>query len=282
MTPFEVHGAPLDEAARTQRTYGGAILVFRQVAAIERLVARLRDLAQAELGCDPGETHRHYPEPAAQAAAAQALRDAVGRDAPARGLLQEGLHEVGVDLDATFGDVLKLRLQPPAADQDSALVAPLAAHRDTWGSNVMAQANWWAPVLPVTANRTMALFPHLFRAAVANDSASWDLEDFLAARRAGRPYPMLPRATESPAWATAVPLVIAPGDLLCFSGAHLHASVPNTTDLTRLSMEWRTVNGSDARAGRGAPDVDHAAPWVCHHWFTSLKTGTRLQARARR
>src|SRR4028119_794800 len=46
--------------------------------------------------------------------------------------------------------------------------------------------------------------------------------------------------------------VIEPGDLLCFSGAHLHASVPNTTGVARFSAAGRTADAGDAAAGRGA------------------------------
>lgn len=69
---------------------------------------------------------------------------------------------------------------------------------------------------------------------------------------------------------------LLPGDLLCFSGAHLHASVPNTTELTRLSFETRTVNRADMAAGSGAPDVDGSAPFITPQIFRHLKNGRKL------
>jgi hypothetical protein len=44
-------------------------------------------------------------------------------------------------------------------------------HRDTWGTNLYAQVNWWAPVYPITAGRTVALYPTLWSRPVANTSA---------------------------------------------------------------------------------------------------------------
>ncbi|HVY02412.1 MAG TPA: hypothetical protein VG983_02055 [Caulobacterales bacterium] len=41
-----------------------------------------------------------------------------------------------------------------------------------------------------------------------------------------------------------------------FSGAQLHESVPNTTDVARDSIDFRTVHLDDARVRRGAPSVD--------------------------
>jgi hypothetical protein len=278
MTPFECRTGPLSEADRNARIYAGHILVFRNVPALKRLTTRLHGLARDHLGVDPANAHRHL-DPDGQARAASALRTLAAQDAGAKALLARALEDVGVDLDVTYRDPLKLRLQPPARDQADALVAPLAAHRDTWGANIMAQTNWWAPVLPIAANRTMAIFPGAFRTPVANDSADWDLVKFLEARDAGRPYPLLPLASDPPDWSAAVPIIIEPGDLMAFSGAHLHASVPNTSEVGRLSLEVRTINGPNAHACRGAPNVDGRAPWIPYNWFKHIRDRSRLGQR---
>ncbi len=51
-------------------------------------------------------------------------------------------------------------------------------------------------------------------------------------------------------------LLPAPGGLIVFSGAQLHSSVPNSSGRTRFSIDFRTVHAGDARALRGAPNVD--------------------------
>ena len=71
-------------------------------------------------------------------------------------------------------------------------------------------------------------------------------------------------------------MVVEPGDLLCFSGAHLHASVPNTSAHARISVELRTVNRDDLERGRGAPDLDGRAPDTPLHWFRSMVDGSPL------
>ena len=51
-------------------------------------------------------------------------------------------------------------------------------------------------------------------------------------------------------------LLPAPGEVLLFSGAQLHASIPNTSGRARFSVDFRTVSVPDLLAGRGAPLVD--------------------------
>jgi hypothetical protein len=48
----------------------------------------------------------------------------------------------------------------------------------------------------------------------------------------------------------------APGEVLLFSGAQLHASIPNTSGRARYSVDFRTVDVGDLMAGRGAPLAD--------------------------
>ncbi len=44
---------------------------------------------------------------------------------------------------------------------------------------------------------------------------------------------------------------------LLFSGAHFHATRPQTEDTTRFSLDFRVVHLDDVRARRGAPNVDN-------------------------
>ena len=87
---------------------------------------------------------------------------------------------------------------------------------------------------------------------------------------------MVPEPEEPVDTATELRPVIEPGDLLCFSGAHLHASVPNTTGLARFSVEVRTVDGGDFADDRGAPNVDGEAPRVAADWFRHPESGAAL------
>jgi hypothetical protein len=48
------------------------------------------------------------------------------------------------------------------------------------------------------------------------------------------------------------------GGLTMFSAAQLHSTVPNTSSVTRYSIDFRTVHLGDVQARRGAPNVDAA------------------------
>ena len=205
----------------------------------------------------------------------EALQRRFRKDDAAKELFLAALGHAGVDLRRTFWDWLYLRVSPHGDEHAGRRTAGLGFHRDTWASNVYAQTNWWAPIYPITAGRTVAFYPAYWEKPLKNTSGGWDLEEI----RAGRSdAPVVPGPTGTVDTASELRPVIEPGDLLLFSGAHLHASVPNTTGVARFSVEVRTVDAGDAAAGRGAPNVDGYAPRVASSWFRHAEDGTPLPA----
>jgi hypothetical protein len=236
--------------------------VFKQVASVV-------ELARA-LDARIGET--------SEEAAIDELRREVRRDPRTKRLLGAALEEVGVDPQRTYWDSIQLRIVPPA--EGTRQIGRLGFHRDTWGSNLLQQTNWWTPIRPLASERTMAIYPGYWSRPIENNSASWDLDEIRARRRSGEPdedIPIVPEPTEPVDTESELRIVIEPGDLLCFSGAHLHASVPNVTAETRCSVELRTVNIDDIARGRGAPDLDGRAPLVPLEWFRSMADGRPLR-----
>lgn len=283
MTALYQLATPLPEAERNARLYRGELIVFRGFDAMARLTERLRAHCVSHFGNDPTSAHQSMSPPDIEQAA-EALRTAVRKDSDVALAWCEVLSAIDTTLEDTYGDGVVLRVQPPRKGAQGTRTVPLRAHRDTWGSNLPAQVNWWAPLYETTPERTLALFPGLFTRIVENDSADWDFQEMVRAHRTKgtQGYPLLPTATRAPDWDDALLVSLLPGDLLCFSGAHLHASVPNTTNLTRLSFETRTVNRSDMTAGLGAPNVDGFAPYMTPHIFRHLGNGQKLGELARR
>lgn len=188
-------------------------------------------------------------------------------------LMRAALEQVGVPAARTYWDRLQLRIVPPASERH---VGTIGFHRDTWGSNLLCQANWWLPLRPLSEQRTIAFYPEYWSKPLANTSADWDLAEVRELRRAGKAVAIVPEPSEPVATGSELRMVVEPGDLLCFSGAHLHASVPNTSSETRVSVELRTVNRDDLELGRGAPDLDGRAPITPRYWFRSMVDGTPL------
>jgi hypothetical protein len=183
------------------------------------------------------------------------------RDPEVRGLYRAALQHVGLDAARSYWDSLYLRVVPGAERQ----IGRIGLHRDTWSSNVLQQTNWWTTMYPLTTERTMAFYPDYWSRPIANTSADWDLDEIRALRRSGErdaDIPIGPEPSEPVDTSSELRVVIEPGDILCFSGAHLHASVPNVSEETRVSVELRTVSLDDFTRGRGAPNLDGRAPQI--------------------
>lgn len=273
-----------DAAALRAALYKGTIARFRDFASVAALVALTRAILEARFApYPPTETHRHYGQTALAAAYAEAQRDFA--NAPEIKAAWRSVWEaVGLDPETTGRDRLMLRFQPPHPPGGerpwARSTATVSFHRDTWGTNLYAQVNWWAPVYPLSADRTFAFFPELFDQPLANSSAEFDIADVM---RRNREAPetvgkgeMVPRLLEDLDWSKAQPVTIAPGEIIAFSSQHAHAGVQNHTDLTRISLETRTLDIPDHLAGRGARNVDGRARWMTPGMFRRVSDGRPL------
>ncbi|MGA9630573.1 MAG: hypothetical protein WBQ63_04050, partial [Candidatus Acidiferrales bacterium] len=65
-----------------------------------------------------------------------------------------------------------------------------------------------------------------------------------------------PKAEEPMELDPQIRLIVPPGGVILFSGAQMHSTVPNTSGRARYSIDFRTVNLADLRAGSAAPNVD--------------------------
>jgi Phytanoyl-CoA dioxygenase (PhyH) len=216
----------------------------------------------------------------ADPAAIDELRGRFRSDPEIKRLFRAALEHVGVDAARSYWDSISLRVVPPIEPGAERQIGRLGFHRDTWGSNVPQQTNWWTTILPLSADRTIAFYPEYWSRPIANTSADWDLDEIRALRRSGErdeDIPIVPEPTEPVDTSSELRMVIEPGDLLCFSGAHLHASVPNESQRSRVSVELRTVNLDDLTQQRGAPDLDGQAPRVPLEWFRSMEDGSPLR-----
>jgi hypothetical protein len=271
---------PIDDAQRGELLFRGDLVVFEQVPALSELCILTDRLAGEALA--PFEGASYVPSGGNQYDdALDGLRERFRKAADAKALFRAALEHVGVDVERTCWDWLHLRIQLPerAATRDR---GTLGFHRDTWASNVYAQTNWWTPISPLTSERTIAFYPAYWSRPLANTSADWDLEVIRARRRSARlgqervDVPLVPEPCGAVDTSSELRMVIQPGDLLCFSGAHLHASVPNTSDRARVSVEVRTVNLDDLARSREAPNIDGRAPRVALGWFRRIPDGQPL------
>jgi hypothetical protein len=177
--------------------------------------------------------------------------------------IQTLLGELGCDLDATYFDVPKLRSSTSDDYLTSGIAYAWHPHRDTWYSAPPCQINWWIPIYETSADNVMAFHPRYFTQGLANSSAGYNYYRWNQEHRGGHvaqftksdPRP-LPKPTEPVEMEPQIRLVVPPGAIIMFSAGQLHSSVPNTSGVTRYSIDFRLVNSDDALARRGAPNVD--------------------------
>ena len=271
MSALRVVSGALEDGRRREAIYGGELLVFEKVPPMVELCAHADALIREAFETDDPVRAQFGLGRDEYLYRVEALQRRFRRDGAAKELFLAALGHVGVDLRRTFWDWLYLRVSPHGDEH----AGRLGFHRDTWSSNVYAQTNWWSPIYPITAGRTVAFYPAYWEEPLKNTSPEWDLEEI----RAGRSdAPVVPGPTETVDLASELRPVIEPGDLLLFSGAHLHASVPNTTGVARFSIEGRTADAGDTAGGRGAPNVDGEAPRVASGWFRHVQDDTPLTA----
>jgi hypothetical protein len=193
----------------------------------------------------------------------------------ARSLFFKALEECGVDLKESYYDHFPLRIVPYGTEYGGARNSFISPHRDTWGSNIHSQINWWAPIYELEESRTIAIYPKYWADPIANDTSDWRFDKHIESRRntpkgLKAPYPSAPSPMETVDESEVVKVMLEPGDVLSFSSAHLHASVPNSSKLTRYSVEMRTINQKDLQAGREAPNVDNEATELMYNWFKRI------------
>ena len=275
---------PLDERARGDRVFAGALLVFRGLSALRRLCSESDRLIRRVFeGLEPVSAQHALAREEFLARVARLTR-LYRDDGEVRVLLRAALEEAGVSPERTYWDTLHLRLVPSGEGWSNRRTRRLPPHRDSWGSNLLCQVNWWTPLYPVSEGSTIAIYPRYWDRPVANTSAHWDYHAMRRARAQalaeGRSpdeaYPLLPLAAEPIPRKEAVPVVVEPGDFLCFSSAHLHGTMPNESQRTRFSVEVRTVSALDLAERRGAPNLDGRAPHAAYEWFARIADGAPL------
>lgn len=177
-------------------------------------------------------------------------------------LLRELVADCGCNLSETYVDVPRLRMVTSHGYLTAGVGYAHHLHRDTWYSGPMAQLNWWLPIYGIESESSMAFHPAYWSKAVKNGSSefnyyNWNSEGRKnAAQHIKTDTRKQPKAEEPMELDPQIRLIVPPGGVILFSGAQMHSTVPNTSGRARYSIDFRTVNLADLRAGSAAPNVD--------------------------
>jgi hypothetical protein len=180
-------------------------------------------------------------------------------------LVRNVLSEFDCDLDNTYFDVPRLRIATHGGYLTAGVGYAYRPHRDIWYSSPSCQVNWWIPVYPLAAEQALVFYPSYWARPVPNSSREFDYDEWC---RIGRQQAASqievdtrrhPLAQEEISHNAELRLVCDAAATICFSSAQLHGTAPNTSGLTRFSLDFRTIDLDDLQSGKGAHNLDAAA-----------------------
>ena len=254
----------MDDATRRRALYEGALIVYSPRPSGVALCEIARAMSEAAFGAIDPRQAQHAMPVEAYAAILTELKPRFIHHPSVKAAMQAMLRDFGCDPGETYFDVPRLRTATAGGYLTSGIAYAFHPHRDTWYSAPFCQLNWWLPVYDVAPDNAMAFHLRHWDRPVRNGSRDYDYAEW---KRSGRataaqhvrsdPRPQ-PRPEEPVELDPDVRLICPPGGVILFSGAQLHSTVPNTSGVTRFSIDFRTVHAGDARARRGAPNVDSA------------------------
>ena len=254
----------MNDGARRQELYRGSMFVHSPSASTLEFCRLAQELIEeAFRPHDPLRVHENLSaEKCAEILAV--LKPKFIHHPQSKKYIQEILHESGCDLERTYFDVPRMRTAFPGDYLKSGIAYAFHPHRDTWYSAPFCQINWWMPIYDLNSENCMALHPHYFDRAIKNGSSQynyqkWNLESrYNAAQHVQKDTRVQPHAEEPIELDPQIRMICPVGSAYMFSAAQLHSTVPNTSRITRYSIDFRTVHLDDALGRVGARNVDSA------------------------
>jgi hypothetical protein len=246
-------------------SFAGDIYVYAPRSATQELCDfALRMMNEAFAPLDP--CRAQYEMPAEDFAALLAeLKPKFMHDAQVKRILQRILTQFGYDLEKTYFDIPRMRTMTHGDYLRTGIALAVPPHRDTWFGGAESQLNWWMPVAGVTPENTMVFHPEYFANPVANTSSGYDHETWKqqsrkeAVKHVKNDTREYPRATEEINHHGDIRLLPPVGGALIFAGSQLHSTSPNTSGMTRFSVDFRTIHIDDITGRIAAPNVDNEA-----------------------
>jgi hypothetical protein len=251
-----------NDSARRQRLYDGQLFVISPRPSTIALCEFAKSMIVEAFGSiDPLEAQYHMPVEQ-YVAIVGPLKPKFIHHPETKKLLRALVEDCGCDLNETYVDVPRLRM----VTSDGYLTAGVGyahhPHRDSWYSAPLAQLNWWLPIYDIESERSMAFHPAYWSKAVKNGSEefnyyNWNSEGRKnAAQHIKTDTRKQPKPLEEIELEPQIRLIVPAGGVVLFSAAQMHSTVPNTSGRARYSIDFRTVNAADLRAGKAAPNVD--------------------------
>lgn len=259
--------APASDQALREALYAGRIFLLPPSAsslALARVVAHMLEEAfEADGGARLAQ--RRLPNEVFFARIG-AIRRAIYTESAFHRHVGDLIEALGWDLERIAFDPLRLRVVAHEGERNPHAAAVYLPHRDTWYGHPNTLITWWIPLFDLSPSETFVFYPERFAQPVPNDSEVFDYDDWVRdgpslkigwqALEAGRTARYPAQIGDHDAGA-ALGFSCQHGEQLLFSGAHFHRTLPQSSGLTRYSLDVRIVDLADHAAGLGAPRVDN-------------------------
>ena len=256
---FDTH---LGDEERRRRLYSGDVFVYSPRPSTRALTEHARELIEEAFA--PLE-----PQHAQDSLPVEKFVEIVGPLKPrfihhpkTQELLLDLLRDVGADMDKTYFDVPRMRVATSDGYLNAGVAYVLHPHRDIWYSSPPSQLNWWLPVYPFESESSFAFHPKYWDTPIKNSSNEYNHYEWNKTGRANASKEVKadtrkqPKPTEPLELEPEFRVVVPPGGLILFSGAHLHSTVPNTSGRSRFSIDFRTAHLDELKSLGGAPSID--------------------------
>lgn len=253
--------AAVTDDERRERLYSGDIFIYSASPGTRELTELAREMLEKAFAPFDPRKIQEYLKPEEVAQVLSKLKPKFIHHPECKKIIPTIMREMGVDLDRLYFDVPRIRSAYPTDFLSAGIAYAFHPHRDTWYSAPMCQLNWWIPIYPLHPDNAMGFYPRYFDEPIRNSSDRYNYYEWNANNRASAAKHVKVDTREQPKAQETLENVTVrylppPGGIVLFSGAQLHESVPNTTDLTRYSIDFRTVHLDDLQGRRGAPNLD--------------------------
>jgi hypothetical protein len=256
------HDAAIKDEERRQLIYQGNLFIYSPIRASLEFCDFARKMIASEFHpLDPEIAQDQMPVEKFAALLSE-LKPKFIHHPESKEMIKRILRQLGCNPEETYFDVPRLRTSTHSNYLVSGISYAFHPHRDTWYSAPSCQINWWIPIYAVEADNIMAFHPHYWDHPVKNGSREYNYFEWNqksrkeAAKHIKTDTRVQPKPEEDVELDPQIRVVSPPGGILIFSGAQLHSTVPNSTNKTRFSIDFRTVNFNDVRSKTGAPNID--------------------------
>ena len=177
------------------------------------------------------------------------------------------LLQIELGIQSTFMDYITFRYSPASGMKNIGTLIPTPAHRDTWASNIFNQINFWFPTHNVSDRNSIFFVPNYFHKRVSNNSDEWSFYRYKKTKE----FHSTPVSNIKFPQNQIVSFNVKKGEVLCFSGHHIHGSLVGESD--RLNLETRIVCENDEENYKIPVNLDAMGTVRKNKWFRNLKTG---------